>query len=187
MEVVDSPSSTIWTIGHSNRPWEVFVAMLQEVGIGTVVDVRRFAGSRRHPQFSGATMGERLATAGIAYVGMPDLGGRRKAAPGSRNMAWRNASFRGYADWMASDAYRNARTRLAELAKATPTSVMCAEALWWQCHRGLIADDLKAAGWDVIHLQAPGRREPHPYTSAAQIVDGELDYSGHQDPQGSLF
>lgn len=187
MDPLGTPLTKIWTIGHSTRQWEVFVEMLHEAGIQTLVDVRRFAGSRRHPQFSGATMGPELDKAGIDYVPMPDLGGRRTTAPDSRNTAWRNASFRGYADWMASDAYRAARAHLAELARAAPTAVMCAEALWWQCHRSLISDDFKADGWDVIHLQAPGRSELHPYTSAARIVAGKLDYSGEQDPQASLF
>lgn len=187
MQSVGARGSTIWTIGHSTRPWEVFLAMLRESGIETLVDVRRFAGSRRHPQYSGASMGPALAGSGVAYVPMVDLGGRRRAAPDSRNTAWRNASFRGYADWMASGEYQTARANLAEMALAAPTAVMCAEALWWQCHRSLISDDFKAAGWEVIHLQAPGRSQPHPYSKAARIVGGKLDYSGDQDPQARLF
>jgi uncharacterized protein (DUF488 family) len=183
------PGGTLWTIGHSTREWEVFVAMLHEAGIATLVDVRRFAGSRRHPQFSGETMARTLPEAGVDYVPMPDLGGRRTPRPDTPHTAWRNKSFRGYADHMETAPYQLARARLAELAQARPTTVMCAEALWWQCHRALISDDFKASGWAVIHLQAPGRSEPHPYTSAARIVDGELDYSAvpEEGPQASLF
>lgn len=178
---------TLWTIGHSTREWAVFVAMLGDAGIGTLVDVRRFAGSRRHPQFSGETMARTLPEARIEYVPMPDLGGRRKTLEDSPNTAWRNASFRGYADHMANSTYRGARDRLAVLATANRTAVMCAEALWWQCHRGLISDDFKADGWQVIHLTAPGRSEPHPYTSAARLLDGRLDYGAPTAAQDSLF
>ena len=177
--------NTLWTIGHSTRAWDVFVAMLHDAGIRTLVDVRRFAGSRRHPQFSGATMGADLADAGIAYLPMPDLGGRRPAAKDSPNTLWRNASFRGYADYMATPPYQEAREALAIAALAAPTAVMCAEAMWWQCHRGLISDDFKAAGWEVRHLLAPGRTELHPWTGAARIVDGALRYS--EPETGDLF
>lgn len=180
---------TLWTIGHSTRTWEVFVSMLAEAGISSLVDVRRFAGSRRHPQFSGDTMAQTLPTAGIAYLPVPALGGRRTPRPHTVNLAWRNASFRGYADYMESEEYQAATSRLATLAQVQPTAVMCAEALWWQCHRSLIADDFKARGWEVIHLLAPGRSEVHPYTSAARIVAGRLDYTvvDGDGPQGGLF
>lgn len=170
-------AQALWTIGHSTRPWEEFVGMLREAGIAVLADVRRFAGSRRHPQFSGGTMAVALPEAGIEYVAMPDLGGRRPARKDSVNTAWRNASFRGYADYMDSAEYQAARARLAGLAGERRTAVMCAEAMWWQCHRSLIADDFKADGWTVIHLAAPRRSEEHPYTSAARIVDGRLDYT----------
>ena len=166
---------TLWTIGHSTREWEVFVGMLADAGIRALVDVRRFAGSRRHPQFSGATM----ATA------LPDLGGRRTPSKDSPNTRWRNASFRAYADYMATGEYRRARDALASLATQTPTALMCAEAMWWQCHRGLISDDFKASGWEVVHLLAPGRSEEHPYTGAATIVDGKLSYA--EPATGDLF
>lgn len=180
-------SPTLWTIGHSTREWSVFAAMLHDAAIEVLADVRRFPGSRRHPQFSADNMALQLPAAGIEYVPMPDLGGRRKVHADSVNGAWRNASFRGYADHMGTPLYTNARDRLMELARDRPTAVMCAEALWWQCHRGLISDDLKAGGWRVMHLTAPGRSEEHPYTSAARIVDGRLDYSTAEDAQASLF
>jgi uncharacterized protein (DUF488 family) len=176
---------TLWTIGHSTREWEVFAGMLADAGIRALVDVRRFAGSRRHPQFSGATMATVLPMAGIDYVPMPDLGGRRTPSKDSQNTRWRNASFRAYADYMATGEYHRARDALASLAMQTPTAVMCAEAMWWQCHRGLISDDFKASGWEVVHLLAPGRSEEHPYTGAATIVDGKLSYA--EPATGDLF
>jgi uncharacterized protein (DUF488 family) len=178
---------TLWTIGHSTRDWDTFVAMLQAAEIEVLADVRRFAGSRRHPQFSGATMAQALPDAGIDYLPMPDLGGRRPPRLDSPHTAWRNASFRGYADYMDTDAYRDARNALMQVARMRRTAVMCAEAMWWQCHRALISDDFKAQGWDVVHLLAPGRSEPHPYTSAARIVEGRLDYSLPDAAQGGLF
>jgi len=180
-------ADTLWTIGHSTRSWEVFVAMLGEVQIETLADVRRFAGSRRHPQFSGETMAQALMSAGVEYVPLPQLGGRRAPVPDSPNTAWRNSAFRGYADYMATPEYRHARERLAALAGARRTAVMCAEAMWWQCHRSLIADDFKAAGWRVIHLLAPHRSEEHPYTSAARLVEGRLVYSLADAVQRDLF
>ena len=178
---------TLWTIGHSTRPWDLFVSMLAEAGIEVLVDVRRFAGSRRNPQFSGETMAQTLPVAGVDYMPMPDLGGRRKARPDTSNTAWRNASFRGYADYMETGDFAAARARLMDIAHARRTAVMCAEAMWWQCHRALISDDFKSRGWMVLHLLAPGRADEHPYTSAARIVDGHLDYSPPADAQAGLF
>jgi uncharacterized protein (DUF488 family) len=176
---------TIWTIGHSTREWTVFAGMLRDAGIRVLADVRRFAGSRRFPQFSGATMGHALGEAGIAYLPMPDLGGRRTPSPSSPNTRWRNASFRAYADYMATAEYGRARDELAAIASESPTAVMCAEAMWWQCHRGLIADDFKVSGWTVLHLLAPGRVDEHPYTGAALVVDGKLVYA--EPSTGALF
>lgn len=180
-------TGTLWAIGHSTRPFEVFAGMLGEAGIAVLVDVRRYAGSRRNPQYGVEAMAEALADVGVEYVAMPDLGGRRTARPDTRNTAWRNAAFRGYADYMETPGYAKARARLAALAAERRTAVMCAEAMWWQCHRSLICDDFKSSGWTVLHLMAPGRTDEHPYTSAARIVDGRLDYSAPQDAQGALF
>lgn len=187
MPGMTSPPGTLWTIGHSTRAWDVFVSMLAKAGITALVDVRRLAGSRRNPQFSGEAMARALPEAGIAYVPVPELGGRRAPRPDSINLAWRNASFRGYADYMDTPEYQASRQNLAQLARAQPAAVMCAEAMWWRCHRSLIADDFKSRGWGVVHLLAPGRSEAHPYTSAARIVDGRLDYSEPEPPQASLF
>ncbi|MFC3551757.1 DUF488 family protein [Lysobacter cavernae] len=136
----------LWTIGHSTRDWSVFTGMLIEAGIVTLVDVRRFAGSRRHPQYSGEAMARALPESGIAYVPLPALGGRRRPRQDSPHTAWRNASFRGYADYMDTPPYRDAREHLEHMARLAPTAVMCAEAMWWQCHRSLIGDDFKARG-----------------------------------------
>ena len=180
-------AGTWWTIGHSVRSWEEFAGMLAAARIQSLADVRRFAGSRRNPQFSGETMGAALAKEGIEYVPRPDLGGRRPASVDSTNLAWRNASFRGYADYMGTPPYQGARSDLFQLALDSRTAVMCAEAMWWQCHRSLISDDFKARGWAVIHLQAPGREQEHPYTAAARIIDGRLDYTLPADRQAALF
>ena len=179
---------TLWTIGHSIRPWEAFVAILREAEIAAVADIRRFPGSRRHPHYAGTAMAHELPAIGIDYVPMPELGGRRRPDPDSPNTAWRNAAFRGYADYMRTPEYAAARDRLAELAMQRRTAMLCAEAVWWRCHRGLVADDFKSRGWEVIHLLALGRSEQHPYTSAAHLDDaGRLSYAAPGDTQPPLF
>ena len=170
-------TGTLWTVGHSTLAWEAFVEMLHGAEIAAVADVRRFPGSRRHPQFGADAMAMALPQAGIDYLPFPDLGGRRRPRADTRNTAWRNEAFRGYADYMETREYAAARDRLAELASRRNTTVLCAEAMWWQCHRSLISDDFKASGWTVLHLQAGGRVQAHPYTGAARIVEGRLDYS----------
>ena len=187
MEPVHAHPGTLWTIGHSTRPWEVFVDMLREAGITQLVDVRRLAGSRRNPQFSPLAMAPALAQAGVDYIPMAELGGRRPPQPDSPNGAWRVAAFRGYADYMAMPEFETARVRLMQLADAAPTAVMCAEAVWWQCHRRLIADDFVARGWQVLHLMAPGKMQAHPLNPAAHMRDGVLRYPPVGDDQAALF
>lgn len=177
---------TLWTIGHSTREWEVFVAMLREAGIEVLVDVRRFAGSRRNPQFSPLAMAPALADAGIEYLPMPEFGGRRKPRPDSPNGAWRVAAFRAYADYMAEPAFALARERLMGMAGECRVALMCAEAVWWRCHRRLIADDFTARGWTVCHLMAPGRSEEHVLNPDARLVGGVLQYPAPRDGQGEL-
>lgn len=180
-------TGTLWTIGHSTRPLETFIGMLQAEGIEALVDVRRFAGSRRNPQYASESLARSLPASGLAYVAMPDLGGRRKAREDTPHTAWRNASFRGYADYMDTAPYASARRGLAALALERRTAVMCAEAMWWQCHRSLISDDFKVSGWTVLHILAPARVDEHPYTSAARIENGRLCYTAPPDAQGALF
>ena len=171
-----APGDTLWTVGHSTRSWEEFVALLGEAGIGCLVDVRRHAGSRRFPQFSPVAMAPAARAAGIDYLPMPEFGGRRTPRPDSPNGAWRVAAFRGYADYMDSAEFALARARLMEVARERRSAVMCAEAVWWRCHRRLIADDFSARGWEVLHLLAPGKVQPHPLHPEARMVDGVLRY-----------
>lgn len=178
---------TLWTIGHSTHPWETFTALLQEGGIRTLVDVRRFAGSRRNPQYSPLAMAPALQAIGIDYVAMPELGGRRAAKEQSPNSAWRVAGFRGYADYMASPEFARARGQLMQLAMSGPTAVVCAEAVWWRCHRRLIADDFIARGWRVLHVMTSGRTEPHALHPAARMIDDVLRYPAGADAQAELF
>jgi uncharacterized protein (DUF488 family) len=171
---------TIWTIGHSTRTLEEFLGLLDEYGIQAIADVRRFPGSRRYPYFASEALAESLPAHGIAYRWLPELGGRRKVQPGSPNTAWRNASFQGYADHLASPEFATGLEKLLELAAERRTSLMCAEAVWWRCHRSLIADVLKLRGIEVVHIIDAKHTTVHPYTSAARIVDGQLSYAPAQ-------
>ena len=168
---------TIWTIGHSTRGIDEFLALLAEYDIQALADVRRYPGSRRMPQFGRDALRETLNASGLEYVHMVELGGRRRALPDSPNTAWRSEAFRGYADYMMTDEFARAFAALLELAARRRTVIMCAEALWWRCHRGLVSDALKAAGHEVLHILGPRKTEPHPYTSAASIVGGKLSYA----------
>jgi len=169
--------SRIWTIGHSTRHIDSFVSLLEENGIKLLADVRSLPGSKRYPQFNKEALAESLNARGIRYEHFPELGGRRKSKPDSRNAAWRNASFRGYADYMETEEFRKGIERLLDLAReAGPGAIMCAEAVWWRCHRSLVSDYLKARGIEVVHILDAKKIEPHPFTSAARIVDGKLSY-----------
>jgi uncharacterized protein (DUF488 family) len=165
----------IWTIGHSTRTSEEFIGLLKAHGIRRLADVRQFPASRRYPQFNKAVLADSLAEHGINYLHLLELGGRRKPRPDSPNTAWRNASFRGYADYMETPGFRDGIKRLMEFA-AENTAIMCAEAVWWRCHRSLLADYLKMKGIEVLHIIDQKKVEPHPFTSAARIVNGELNY-----------
>jgi uncharacterized protein (DUF488 family) len=169
---------TVWTIGHSTRSGEEFRGILSAHKIQILVDVRSFPGSRRYPQFNSTALAESLIELGIEYKHEPRLGGRRSPRASSHNIAWRNSSFRAYADHMETDEFKKGVEDLLELASDAGTAVMCAEALWWRCHRSLISDYLKAAGHLVIHIVDKTKTEEHPYTSAARIVAGELSYRG---------
>jgi uncharacterized protein (DUF488 family) len=174
--------SRIWTIGHSTRPIDIFISLLEENGIKLVADVRSLPGSKRYPQFNREMLARSLTEHGIRYEHFPELGGRRKAKKDSRNTAWRNASFRGYADHMETEEFQKGVERLVDLAaESGPAAIMCAEAVWWRCHRALISDYLKVRGIDVMHILDASKSEPHPFTSAAHVADGTLSYASERD------
>jgi uncharacterized protein (DUF488 family) len=172
---------TIWTIGHSTRPLQEFLELLRSSNIESLADVRRYPASRRHPQFNATTLAQALAGEGMRYSAYTELGGRRTPRSDSSNTRWRNASFRGYADYMETEAFDDALTRLTAEAGTMRTAVMCAEAPWWRCHRALIADALKARGLEVLHIMAEGHVVAHPYTLAASVVDGRPYYGPSPD------
>jgi uncharacterized protein (DUF488 family) len=160
----------LFTVGHSTRAIEELLGLLAEHRVELLVDVRRFPGSRRHPQFSRDALAGSLGAAGVAYEHEPDLGGRREPLPDSPNTAWRVAAFRGYADYMGSPAFSAALDRLLRRAASSRTAILCAEAVPWRCHRRLIADAATAAGVTVLHILAPGRLERHELDPKARIV-----------------
>lgn len=171
---MDAP--TIYTIGHSTRPIDVLLELLRAQQIATLVDIRTIPKSRRHPQFDGARLEETLTEAGITYLHEPRLGGLRKPKPDSVNLGWRNESFRGYADHMASDAFKRGLDALIETARRSTTVIMCAEAVPWRCHRSLVADALLAAGCPVLHIIGAGAPSPHRFTPFLREENGELRY-----------
>jgi uncharacterized protein (DUF488 family) len=151
--------------------------LLEENGIKVLIDVRSLPGSKRYPQFNKEALADSLKARGIRYEHFPELGGRRKPKGDSRNLAWRNASFRSYADHMETKQFHQGIERLLNLAReGGRIAIMCAEAVWWRCHRALISDYLKSHGIEVVHILDRKNIEPHPYTSAARIVNGKLSY-----------
>jgi uncharacterized protein (DUF488 family) len=169
-----SSKGELLTVGHSTRTLEDFLALLEGEGVELVGDVRRYPGSRRHPHFAAEALAGSLAAAGIGYEHLPELGGRRAVVPDSPNDAWRVAAFRGYADHMRSDEFARGRARLAALAAARRTAIMCAEAQPWRCHRRLIADAFVLDGWRVLDLISPGRRTEHVLPDFARRGDDGL-------------
>jgi uncharacterized protein (DUF488 family) len=166
----------IYSIGHGTRSLEELIAVLSEAGARAVVDVRLFAGSRRHPQFAALPLASALRESGIEYVHLPALGGRREPRDDSPHRALRVAAFRGYADHMETEEFAEGYERLTSFARESPTAFMCAETLWWRCHRRLIADRLTVDGWSVTHLLASGKSEPHVLWDTARTLDGHLVY-----------
>lgn len=167
----------IWTIGHSTRPIEEFLGLLAEARIEVVADVRSFPGSRKNPQYGKETLETTLATHSIGYHWLQALGGRRRASPDSPNTAWHNASFRGYADYMSSVEFQYGLVQLEEVASRARTTMMCSEAVWWRCHRSMIADALCVRGTEVVHILDANHSVVHPMTAPARIVRGELTYT----------
>lgn len=168
---------TIYTIGHSTHTMAEFLAMLQSFDIKVLVDIRSLPGSRKYPQFNKEALEVSLPENGIIYTHLTDLGGRRKVKKDSKNTRWRNGSFRGYADYMETEAFEKAIAGLEKLAIKKSTAIMCAEAVWWRCHRSMVSDYLKVKGWTVLHIMAAGKVQEHEYTQPAKIIDGTLSYA----------
>jgi uncharacterized protein (DUF488 family) len=167
----------VWTVGHSTRSLPEFLAILAPYGIEAVADVRRFPGSRRQPQYNMPVLAAALHTAGIDYISIPALGGRRQSASKPPRSAWRHRAFQGYADHMDSDEFAAGLFELLMLAWGLRTAVMCAESLWWRCHRRMIADVLVSLGIRVVHIRNAHPAQAHQLTAPARLVRGVLTYA----------
>lgn len=170
------PSSLVFTIGHSTRELPAFIDLLKENGVTMLVDVRTVPRSRKNPQFNRETLPDALRVAGIDYLHLPGLGGLRRARPDSPNMGWRNASFRGYADYMSTPEFAESLERLLDLTARERVALMCAEAVPWRCHRSLIGDALLIRGIPVEDIMGAGRTQPHALTSWAVVQGTEITY-----------
>ena len=167
---------TIYTIGHSTRSWEDFLTLLRAHGVQAIADVRLIPKSRRYPHFADAALARELPRAGIAYLPFKSLGGRRRPLTDSPNAGWRNESFRGYADYMQTDAFRAALDELMTAARKQPTAIMCAEAVPWRCHRSLIADALLVRGWRVLDIISDRKATEHKLTPFAHVEGTSITY-----------
>jgi len=169
---------TVYTIGHSTRTLDEFIALLRAHSVAQLADVRTIPKSRRHPHFAADALSLSLAGAGIGYRHARELGGLRKPAAGSRNMAWRHQGFRGYADYMETAAFEGALDALVDWSRRARTTVMCAEAPWWRCHRQLIADALVARGLEVRHIMSARESAEHTLTEFARVDATRVTYPG---------
>jgi uncharacterized protein (DUF488 family) len=168
----------VYTIGHSTRALDEFIALLHAHGVTQLADVRTIPKSRRHPHFAGVALSQSLPAAGIGYRHFPGLGGLRKPASDSPNGGWRHAGFRGYADYTQTPAFAEALAHLIDWSGEAPTAVMCAEAVWWQCHRQLIADALVVRGIEVRHITTAKAAAAHALTSFARVDGLRVTYPG---------
>jgi uncharacterized protein (DUF488 family) len=167
----------VWTIGHSTRTTGELIAVLASHGIEAVADVRRFPGSRHMPQFGEKALARELRAHEIDYRWIPALGGRRRSSPDSPNSGWRHAAFRGYADYVATEEFADGLFELMMIAGGLRTAIMCAEILWWRCHRRIIADVLTSLGVRVEHLRDERPGELHRLAPPARMVGVGLSYS----------
>jgi uncharacterized protein (DUF488 family) len=163
---------TLFTLGHSTHPWPELLEILHAHNIRAIADVRQYPGSRRFPHFNAEHLAQTLPAEQIGYLPFRDLGGRRKPNPHSINVGWRNAMFRGYADYMQTPEFTAAIERLENVAKEKPTAIMCSEAVPWRCHRSLIADAMLSRGWDVIDIYDARQAKQHTLNPMA-VVSGE--------------
>jgi uncharacterized protein (DUF488 family) len=173
-----APGLVVWTIGHGTRAASALVDLLAAHGVRQLADVRTIPRSRRNPQFNCEALPEALGAAAIAYRHRPALGGLRRPRADSANTGWTNAGFRGYADYMETEAFAQALAALVEGAREAVTAIMCAETVPWRCHRSLIADALVARGIDVRHIVGPGRDAPHVLTPWARVEGTRITYPG---------
>jgi uncharacterized protein (DUF488 family) len=171
---------TIFTIGHSTRPIAEFIELLQSDGVAQLLDIRTIPKSRHNPQFNSDALAASLHAAHIQYIHMKELGGLRHARKDSINLGWRNASFRGYADYMQTAEFETALDRAIELAEVGPTALMCAEAVPWRCHRSLVADALLVRGIRVLEIVSAAAPKEHALTPFARVVGTRVTYPGDQ-------
>jgi uncharacterized protein (DUF488 family) len=174
------PKDAIFTVGHSTLPIEDFIGLLNGFGIDAVADVRTIPKSRHNPQFGGEALAASLKAEGIDYIAMPGLGGLRHAKPDSPNAAWRNKSFRGYADYMQTEGFHEALQRLIGMGRQKRTAIMCAEAVPWRCHRSLVADALMVHGIPAVEILGPGKARAHKLTPFAQVSGDTITYPPEQ-------
>ncbi|TDS54576.1 DUF488 domain-containing protein [Myroides indicus] len=167
----------IYTIGHSTCSLNDFLILLKSFKIQTLVDIRSFPGSRKFPQFDKENLKVFLEKHGIHYIYLKELGGRRKPDKKSKNTRWKNTSFRGYADYMETEEFSKGIDTLEKAALQSTTAYMCAEAVWWRCHRSMVSDYLKAKGWMVFHIMGINKQKEHPFTSPAIVIDKRVFYS----------
>jgi len=186
VETQQKPASIIYTTGHSNRPLEEFIEILQAHGVSLVVDVRTVRRSQHNPQFNGDTLAQALKAAGIDYVPLPGLGGFRHPQPNSVNTGWRNPSFRGYADYMQTKEFEDSLLRVIDLAKHHRVALMCAEAVPWRCHRSLIADALLARGIQVEDIYTKASPRAHHLTPWAKISNTHVTYPLREPEESHL-
>jgi uncharacterized protein (DUF488 family) len=168
----------IYTIGHSTRPLDEFIKLLRAYGVEQLADIRTMPRSRRHPHFSREALSGSLPDAGVRYRHFAELGGLRKARADSSNSAWRHPGFRGYADYMETPAFAAALDELVAFSREAPTAIMCAEAIWWRCHRQLVADALVARGIEVLHITSATAARRHTLTDFAQLDGERVVYRG---------
>ena len=171
---------TIFTIGHSTRSLDDFIALLHAHGVNRLADIRTVPKSRRHPHFAGAALAQSLPKENIVYRHFPGLGGLRKPRRDSTNTGWRHEGFRGYADYMQTVEFTRALEELIEWARAfqARVAIMCAEAVWWRCHRQLVADALVARGIEVRHIASTSSAPPHTLTDFARVDAERVSYPG---------
>jgi uncharacterized protein (DUF488 family) len=175
---------TVWTVGHSTREIDEFLSIVKAHDIELIADVRRFPGSRRLPQFEAGALEAALGRRGVAYRWFEALGGRRRPDPASKNLSWHHRAFRAYADHVASEEFATGLSELLMLAPGLRTAVMCAEVLWWRCHRRIIADVLVSLSVPVIHIRDASKVELHELVAPAQLSNGQLSYAADRGNTG---